>query len=120
MDFFRRLFFRGNPEFAAGPLAEVDQLAAFTAKWAVRIAREFGFFAAGRAYPLHLLRPRASALALRLQLNDFANEVVFQAIRNLDVIEGAECYLFVPSIVDQDMAVDFGSLCFHSPLKQKI
>src|SRR5215472_2485015 len=50
VDFFRRLFFRGNAEFAAGPFAEIDQLAAFTAKRTVRIAREFGFFFAGRTF----------------------------------------------------------------------
>jgi len=55
VDFFRRLFLRGNPEFAAGPFPEVDHFAAFTAKWPVRIAREFGFFFAGRTFHIRVI-----------------------------------------------------------------
>jgi hypothetical protein len=55
VDFFGRLFFRGNAEFASGPFAEVDQLAAFTAKRTVRIAGEFRFFFAGRTFHIRVI-----------------------------------------------------------------
>ena len=54
VNFFRRFFFCGKAKFATGPFAEVDELAAFTAKWTERIAGVFGFFCAGRT--LHKVR----------------------------------------------------------------
>jgi len=53
--FIRRLFFRGDAEAASGPFAEINQLAAFTAKRTVRIAREFGCFFAGRTLHIRVI-----------------------------------------------------------------
>src|SRR5712691_1620064 len=50
VDFFARFFVRGNAIFPTGPFAEIDQLAALTAKRVVRIALVFDFFFAGRAF----------------------------------------------------------------------
>jgi hypothetical protein len=88
---FRRPFVRGHAKFAAGPFTEIDQLTAFAAKRAVRIAGKFGFFLAGRT--LHRVKPERSS-------NDSSNEIVLQAIRNLGVIERAGLDLRVASIID--------------------
>src|SRR5437867_9213945 len=50
MDFFRRFFVRRNAIFPTRPSAEIDQLAALTAKRAVRIVLEFDLFVARRAF----------------------------------------------------------------------
>src|SRR5262245_54167305 len=50
VNFFGRPFLGGYPIVAAGPFAQIDQLATFTAKRPVRIAGVFGFFVTRRAF----------------------------------------------------------------------
>jgi hypothetical protein len=55
VDFFRRPFFRGNSIFSAGPLTEIEELAALAAKWAVRVSGVFGFFVARRTFHIRVI-----------------------------------------------------------------
>jgi len=50
VDFFGGAFVGGDAIFPASPLAEIEQLAALTAKRAVWIAGIFGFFVASRTF----------------------------------------------------------------------
>jgi len=48
MDLFGRPFICGDAKFLTGPFAQVEQLAAFTAKRPIWIAGIFGFLLASR------------------------------------------------------------------------
>src|SRR6185295_14692377 len=56
VDFFRRPFVRWNPKLTAGPLAQIDEFAAFAAEGPIRIAGELGFFVASWTFHGRRLR----------------------------------------------------------------
>jgi hypothetical protein len=55
VDFFRELFLARDPELAAGPFTEVDQLASLAAERAVKIAGVLDFFFAGRTFHIRVI-----------------------------------------------------------------
>lgn len=107
VNFFGRSFVGGNFEVAAGPLAQVDQLAARTAKWSIGIVFELNLVLA--SWTLHAG-----------SRHDLSDQIVLEALCNFDVVKLAGLNLPVARVVDQNVTVNVGRLRLHPALEQKL
>src|SRR2546425_7015471 len=107
VNFLWRAFVGRNAKLPARPFAEIDQFATLAAERAVRIAGLFDFFFASWAF---------HGRSFRLT-HDPANNVVLEAVRDLDVIETARDRFDLAGIIDQHVTINVRCLHLRTSLQ---